>query len=122
METDRLKDCLATSYDRLRELADGDPSVAVPSCPEWTLADLVSHVAHVYLHKVETMRRGQWPDPWPRPMRFFACLAPLGGRRLLKLMIALYLFSDRPSTSLRTALSCRRAAHVLRRAELKEGA
>ena len=65
METDRLKDCLATSYARLREVADGDPSVAVPSCPEWTLADLVSHVAHVYLHKVETMRRGQWPDPWP---------------------------------------------------------
>jgi uncharacterized protein (TIGR03083 family) len=65
METDRFKDCLATSYARLRELADGDPSLAVPSCPEWTLADLVSHVAHVYLHKVETIRHGQFPDPWP---------------------------------------------------------
>src|SRR5262249_18615521 len=24
------------------------------------------------------------PDPWPRPMRFFACFIPLGGRRLLR--------------------------------------
>src|SRR5262245_55233070 len=32
-----------------------------------------------------------WPDPWPRPIRFFACFAPLGGRRLLKFMT---LFSD----------------------------
>src|SRR5581483_481382 len=23
------------------------------------------------------------PEPWPRPMRFFECFAPLGGRRLL---------------------------------------
>src|SRR6202011_5634005 len=26
------------------------------------------------------------PDPWPRPIRFFACLAPLGGFRLLRSM------------------------------------
>src|SRR5262249_1370678 len=24
------------------------------------------------------------PEPWPRPIRFFACFIPLGGRRLLK--------------------------------------
>src|SRR5262249_12552678 len=24
-----------------------------------------------------------WPDPWPRPMRFFACFIPFGGRKLL---------------------------------------
>src|SRR5688572_22921656 len=27
------------------------------------------------------------PDPWPRPTRFLACLAPLGGRRLLRFII-----------------------------------
>src|SRR5262249_51452449 len=27
-----------------------------------------------------------FPEPWPRPTRFFACVAPFGGRRLLKLM------------------------------------
>src|SRR3954451_10901858 len=29
------------------------------------------------------------PEPWPRPTRFLACLAPLGGRRLLKFMTLL---------------------------------
>ncbi|SDY64026.1 TIGR03083 family protein [Asanoa ishikariensis] len=42
-----------------------DLSAPVPSCPGWTIDDLVSHVAHVYLHKVETMRRGELPKPWP---------------------------------------------------------
>src|SRR5215204_6810487 len=27
------------------------------------------------------------PDPWPRPIRFFACLAPFGGRRLERFII-----------------------------------
>src|SRR4029450_1664204 len=30
-----------------------------------------------------------WPDPWPRPTRFLACFAPLGGRRLLRFMTLL---------------------------------
>jgi uncharacterized protein (TIGR03083 family) len=42
-----------------------DLTAPVPSCPGWTVDDLVSHVAHVYLHKVETMRLGKLPDPWP---------------------------------------------------------
>lgn len=29
------------------------------------MADLVRHVAEVYLHKTEAMRRGAWPRPWP---------------------------------------------------------
>src|SRR5215218_6139484 len=32
-------------------------------------------------------------------MRFFACLAPLGGRRLFRFMIALYLWNRGPRTS-----------------------
>jgi uncharacterized protein (TIGR03083 family) len=46
-------------------LAAADATATVPSCPDWTAADLDSHVAHVYRHKVETMRRGNWPQPWP---------------------------------------------------------
>jgi len=46
-------------------LAAADPDVRVPSCPEWTAADLADHVAHVYQHKAEAMRQGAMPDPWP---------------------------------------------------------
>ncbi|MFI6318357.1 maleylpyruvate isomerase family mycothiol-dependent enzyme [Nonomuraea sp. NPDC050556] len=37
----------------------------VPSCPDWTVGDLTEHVALVYLHKVETLRRGEMPGDWP---------------------------------------------------------
>jgi uncharacterized protein (TIGR03083 family) len=40
-------------------------TAAVPSCPDWTVADLVHHVGTVYLHKVECMRLGSHPEPWP---------------------------------------------------------
>lgn len=66
MKSDRLLECLATEYARLRAAAaEADPAATVPSCPEWTNDDLARHVAMVYLHKVETMRRGELPDPWP---------------------------------------------------------
>lgn len=38
----------------------------VPTCPEWSMADLIEHVAHVYLHKTECIRNGQ-PKSWPPP-------------------------------------------------------
>jgi uncharacterized protein (TIGR03083 family) len=66
METTRYLDCLGDDYRMLRSAAAsaglGDP---VPSCPGWTVADLVSHVGEVYLHKVTAMRDSKWPDPWP---------------------------------------------------------
>jgi uncharacterized protein (TIGR03083 family) len=37
----------------------------VPSCPGWTVDDLVRHTALVYLHKVECMRTGVEPEQWP---------------------------------------------------------
>ncbi len=46
-------------------LAEADPKAPVPSCPEWTAADLEEHVAAVYLHKVEVLRNGAFPKPWP---------------------------------------------------------
>jgi uncharacterized protein (TIGR03083 family) len=66
MKSDRLLECFATEYGRLRAVAAGtDLSATVPSCPEWTNDDLLRHVAVVYLHKVECLRRGELPQPWP---------------------------------------------------------
>jgi uncharacterized protein (TIGR03083 family) len=62
----RLRDCLGADVRRLREVAAvTDLQATVPSCPGWTLADLVRHVGRVYLHKVECMRLGRNPEPWP---------------------------------------------------------
>ena len=66
MDNQRLSDCLGTDFGRLREVAaDADPGAAVPTCPDWAMADLLRHVAEVYLHKTECMRLGRDPDPWP---------------------------------------------------------
>jgi uncharacterized protein (TIGR03083 family) len=62
----RLLRCLDADVARLRSVAAGaDLARPVPTCPEWTLADLVTHVAHVYLHKVACMRLNANPDRWP---------------------------------------------------------
>jgi uncharacterized protein (TIGR03083 family) len=67
MENSRLLECLAIDYARLLDVARRDLTAEVPSCPGWTVADLVTHVAEVYLHKVEAMRTGSWPPDWPPP-------------------------------------------------------
>jgi uncharacterized protein (TIGR03083 family) len=66
MDSKRLRECLEADYTRLRDVAVGAELTAkVPTTPEWTVADLVDHVAVVYLHKVECMRLGHHPQPWP---------------------------------------------------------
>ncbi|MFI5698052.1 maleylpyruvate isomerase family mycothiol-dependent enzyme [Kribbella sp. NPDC051586] len=50
---------------RLVEVARTGLDAAVPSCPGWTVDDVVRHVAQVYVHKVEVLKRGALPDPWP---------------------------------------------------------
>ena len=65
MESARYLECLAADAARLRFIAAENLSAPVPSCPEWTVTELVRHVAVVYLHKTEAMRRGAWPSPWP---------------------------------------------------------
>lgn len=62
---ERCLECLDADFARLREVVAGALDATVPSCPEWTGADLATHVAEVYLHKAETMRLGAWPTPWP---------------------------------------------------------
>ncbi|HVK21613.1 MAG TPA: maleylpyruvate isomerase family mycothiol-dependent enzyme [Actinokineospora sp.] len=58
-------DCLAADYIRLRAVAETALDAAVPSCPSWTMADLVRHVAEVYQHKTAAMRDNAFPRPWP---------------------------------------------------------
>jgi len=67
MEDPRLLDTFATDYARLHDVAGRNLAAEVPTCPGWTVADLVRHVAQVYLHKAETIRFGHWPEPWPPP-------------------------------------------------------
>ncbi|WNV90490.1 maleylpyruvate isomerase N-terminal domain-containing protein [Umezawaea sp. Da 62-37] len=45
MDNPRLLDILADEVRRLRVLAGGDLDVPVPTCPGWTVRDLVEHVA-----------------------------------------------------------------------------
>lgn len=65
MENERYLQTLAADAARLRDIAARDLAARVPSCPGWTVTDLVRHVATVYQHKTETMRRGEFPTSWP---------------------------------------------------------
>ena len=58
-------DCLRADSARLAEVARLGLSADVPSCPGWTVDTVVRHTATVYLHKVEVLRLGRLPDPWP---------------------------------------------------------
>lgn len=50
---------------RLAEAAGGRLGADVPSCPGWSVRDLVRHVAEVYEHKIACTLLQQAPDPWP---------------------------------------------------------
>jgi uncharacterized protein (TIGR03083 family) len=65
MESSRFLSCLETDYRRILEVVPGHLDAAVPTCPEWTVADLTRHVAQVYLHKAEIIRHGKQPQEWP---------------------------------------------------------
>ncbi len=68
MEDSRFLACLSEDYADLRDAAAAvELSAPVPSCPGWSMTDLVVHVATVYLHKVTVMRTGEWPRDWPPP-------------------------------------------------------
>lgn len=66
MDNARFLSCLEADYRRLREVVPEHLQARVPSCPDWTVAELARHVGEVYLHKVECMRAGgpgetEWP-------------------------------------------------------------
>jgi uncharacterized protein (TIGR03083 family) len=65
MDFQRLHTCLGENYRLLRTaVAKASPSSRVPSCPDWSAADLVMHLANVYQHKAECMRLGVFPENW----------------------------------------------------------
>src|ERR1700760_3541027 len=66
MENSRFLVFLESDYRRIREVVPGHLDAAVPTCPEWSVADLTRHVGEVYLHKVECMREGaERESDWP---------------------------------------------------------
>jgi uncharacterized protein (TIGR03083 family) len=71
MDSSRYLESLAADFALLRAAATaGGPEglgVPVPTCPGWTMADLVRHVGEVYLHKTLAMRLGDFPgeQDWP---------------------------------------------------------
>ncbi|GAB3232763.1 maleylpyruvate isomerase family mycothiol-dependent enzyme [Glycomyces halotolerans] len=65
-------------------VAAAGPAVQVPTCPEWTAADLLDHVTAVYDHKIQCIRLLREPDDTERlhrkgspTERFEAALAEL---------------------------------------------
>lgn len=58
-------DCLRADAARLAEVARLGLSADVPPCPGWTVESVVRHTATVYLHKIEILRLGRLPAPWP---------------------------------------------------------
>jgi uncharacterized protein (TIGR03083 family) len=67
MDFPRLHECLREDFRLLRAAVErSDSKARVPSCPDWTVADLAEHVAKVYMHKAECIRLGAFPDEWPR--------------------------------------------------------
>jgi uncharacterized protein (TIGR03083 family) len=66
MDRERYLELLGAAGARLRETAARDLSAAVPSCPGWTVLDVVRHTAEVYEHKIACVALGgARPDPWP---------------------------------------------------------
>jgi uncharacterized protein (TIGR03083 family) len=97
MDDSEYLDCLSSDYGRLRDAATAaDLTAPVPGCPGWTMADLVSHVAVVYLHKATIMRTGEWPEQWPPPDLADEAPAPLLERGYAQLMAE---FSSREPAS-----------------------
>lgn len=66
MDTTRLRAGLNHEFQLLRAaIAGADRSAKVPCCPDWTADQLAHHVAQTYLHKVECIRLGAFPENWP---------------------------------------------------------
>ena len=83
MDSARYLDSLATDFSLLRAAATAPGpetlTVPVPTCPGWTMADLVRHVGEVYLHKTLAIRLGDFPgeQDWPAEVEALPPLALL---------------------------------------------
>ncbi|MEV0644224.1 maleylpyruvate isomerase family mycothiol-dependent enzyme [Phytomonospora sp. NPDC050363] len=68
MEPSAQRAAVDADFALLNALAGTGSQRRVPSCPDWTLDDLLRHVALVYLHKAAAMRAGALPTEWPPPL------------------------------------------------------
>ena len=87
MERDDYLTHLAHDGSRMAELARGDLDAPVPTCPEWTLKDLLEHTGQVHRWQTEACHVdvGAFPDPEsfaraPRRGSVAGGLVPSGGR------------------------------------------
>lgn len=64
MDHTALLEHLDAEFARLRAVAARDLAAPVPTCPEWTVEDLVRHLANGYLNVV--VRRLRMPEDLPR--------------------------------------------------------
>jgi len=92
---DEYRDCLAAEIRRLAAaVQDADPRTPVPTCPAWTLDQLIEHVGHIHrwataiVGKLSARRldrqAADWPLP-PDPADYPAWLLA-GGRGLLEVL------------------------------------
>jgi uncharacterized protein (TIGR03083 family) len=65
LEPDRYFALIDADTERMLAMGERGLDADVPSCPGWTVADVVGHQAMVYAHKVRVMADNAWPDPWP---------------------------------------------------------
>ncbi len=67
MNTSSYLQAIRDDGDRLAAAAELGLEAAVPSCPGWTVADLVGHTGVVHRHKTEIVKDG-WIDAMPEPV------------------------------------------------------
>lgn len=65
LEPQRYFESIDSDTERLLAVAAHGLSAEVPCCPGWTVAEVATHLAEVYEHKVRVMADNAWPDPWP---------------------------------------------------------
>ncbi len=67
LQPQRYFESIDSDTERLLAVAALGLDARVPCCPGWTVADVTTHLAEVYEHKVRVMADNAWPDPWPPP-------------------------------------------------------
>lgn len=66
MDKERYLELLQSDGLLLASAAAADLTADIPTCPGWTVADVVRHTAEVYEHKLACIAlAGEKPEPWP---------------------------------------------------------
>ncbi len=61
LRPERYQELLDLDFEALVAAAQACPEAVIPSCPGWTMRDLVSHMVGVYRHKAATIDLGEAP-------------------------------------------------------------